>query len=237
MSRGDRPDHASRYLDFLPAVYQEGADVDRPNFLGRFLFGFEHLLTGLDDEERPGLGEILNGVHRYFDPFAAPTEFLDWLAGWVALELRIDLDEGEPEGLDELRRRSITRRFIARAVELYRERGTRAGLTELLRTYTGMGVEIDEFLEPLQVGVTSTVGVDTVIGGGPPHYFRVRLVLGGVDARSLQRREQVARMIIDQEKPAHTFYDLAVDIPETIEVGVRSTVGVDTLIGRPRSSG
>jgi phage tail-like protein len=236
MSRADRLDLASRYLDFLPAVFQEGAEPDRPNFLGRFLFGFEHILTGLGDEETPGLGEILEEVHTYFDPFAAPPEFLDWLAGWVALVLRVDLDEGEPEGLDAAQRRWITRNFIARAVPLYRLRGTRAGLTELLRTYTGMGVEIDEFLDPLEVGVTSTVGVDTAIGGGPPHYFRVRLVLAG-DPLTLLRRERVARMIIDQEKPAHTFYDLVLDLPETIEVGVRSTVGVDTLIGRPRASG
>jgi hypothetical protein len=46
------------------------------------------------------------------------------------------------------------------------------------------------------------------------------------------RKEQIARSIIDQEKPAHTYYELLVQFP-TIQVGVTSTVGKDTLLGIP----
>ena len=236
-----RPGQASRYLDYLPAIYQEGAQVGRPNFLGRFLLAFEHVLTGLGDPDEPGLEEILNGitdpltgasrlagVERYFDPGPgqpdaqrAPAEFLPWLASWVALALREDWG-------DEQRRR-----LIGQIVALYRERGTRAGLAKLLQTYAGMGVQIEEFTAPLQVGVTSRVGVDTMVGGGPPHYFLVRMFLTG-DPATLARQEQVARAIIDQEKPAHTHYELWIEVP-TLQIGVHSTVGVDTLLGTPPS--
>ena len=37
--------------------------------------------------------------------------------------------------------------------------------------------------------------------------------------------------IIDQEKPAHTFYAFRFrDVP-TMQIGVHSTVGVDTVLG------
>src|SRR5262245_32586991 len=139
-----RPGQSSRYLDYLPAVYQQDAEIGQPNFLGRFLLAFEQVLTGLGDINEPGLEEkldgvfhpdtgqlLLAGVHRYFDPGPklleherAPAEFLEWLAGWVALTLRADLDEP--------RRRD----FIARAVSLYNLHGTKQGIEEFVRLYT-----------------------------------------------------------------------------------------------------
>src|SRR5579859_6113276 len=154
-------EQASSYLEYLPAILQEGAALGQPNFLGRFLLGFEQVLTGLGDPTEPGVEEILDGVgslagvERYFEPGASlpdtqrtPSTFLDWLAGWVALSLRADLDE--------LRQRD----FIARAVSLYRLRGTRTGLENLIRIYTRLGPTIIELSAPFQIGVTSRIGVD-----------------------------------------------------------------------------
>jgi phage tail-like protein len=234
----ERPGQASRYLDYLPAIYQQDSQPGQPNFLGRFLLAFEHVLTGLGDVEEPGLEEILegildpvsglwrrHGVHRYFDPGyppkpeheQAPVEFLEWLAGWVALSLRADLDE--------LRRRE----FIARAVSLYQWRGTKRGLEEAIRIYTTMGPVVDELNTPLQIGVHSTIGVDTMLDGGAPHFFRVLLRLPTPDPKERSKQAEVARAIIDLEKPAHTRYRLDVETP-TLRIGVHSTVGVDTLL-------
>jgi hypothetical protein len=47
----------------------------------------------------------------------------------------------------------------------------------------------------------------------PPHFFQVRLRLTEADPELLQRKQQIARAIIDQEKPAHTFYALQVAVP------------------------
>lgn len=212
------PERLSSYLDHLPAIYRAGAEGDETHFLGRFLLAFEALLSGIGDPERRGLEEWIESLHEIFDPARAPVEFLDWLASWVALTLREDWEEEQK------------RRFIARIVPLYRIRGTKAGLAEMLRTYTDMGVEIYEFGSALQVGVTSTVGVDTLIGGSPPHYFRVKLFLSKPDGDALRRQTRIARAIIDQEKPAHTYYDLEIETP-TLQVGRTSTVGVDTLLG------
>jgi phage tail-like protein len=240
----ERPGLASRYLDHLPAIFQEDAGVGRPNFLGRFLLAFEHVLTGLGEAGEPGLEEILDGIptvdpatgrpalvgiERYFDPGPkeplqerrreqAPPEFLPWLAGWVALTLRADLDE------------LLQRDFIARAMSLYRLRGTRAGLEQLLAIYTRLGVTIYELREEFQIGVHSRVGVDTMLGGGGAHFFRVMIRLPTPDPAQIRRHEEVARAIIDLEKPAHTHYEL-VPVTPVLQIGVASTIGVDTLLG------
>ena len=222
----DIPDtQQSSYLENLPAVFQQDAGEGGVTFIGRFLLAFEMILSGLGDPDSPGLEERIDRVHTYFDPGAgkppserAPNEFLPWLSSWVALTLREDWEEEEK------------RRFISRVVPLYRQRGTKAGLEELLRVYTGLGVEIYEFNQPLQIGVSSTVGIDTLIGGGPPYYFLVKMLLETPDPVALAHKQEVARAIINLEKPAHTYYDLEIEVP-TLQLGVNSTVGVDTLLG------
>lgn len=72
-----------------------------------------------------------------------------------------------------------------------------------------------------------------MIGEGPPHYFLVKmLMVSGTTGADLDidQRRRIARAIIDQEAPAHTYYDLIIQ-SWTIQIGVHSTVGVDTLLG------
>jgi len=225
MTISDRPGQASSLLNYLPVIFQENSAPGQPNFLGRFLLAFERILLGLgevsDKVPKPGLEESIAQLDRYFDPEHTPSEFLPWLAGWVALTLRDDWEEKEK------------RRFIGRIVPLYQQRGTKGGLEKLLLAYTGLpkeSVRVYELTQPLQVGITSTVGVDTAIGSGLPHYFVVKMSLPISTEIDRKRREQIAHSIIDREKPAHTYYDLIVEFP-TIQVGITSTVGKDTLIG------
>ena len=261
MADGDKISRTSAYLDYLPALYRE-EKPGRPSLLIALLRSFEQVLTGgrrpeasaleellepgLEEHRRrellkPGLEELLEGIvdaqgnvllggaERYFRPGPAaaeqaPFEFLDWLAGWVALSLR---DNWQP---DE------KRRILREAVASYRDRGTRAGLQRMVAAYIGLpvdNVEVSDLLGPLVVGKTATVGWDSVIGGGgPPHYFRVHVQLLADSDKELLHRREIIRDIIDAEKPAHTWYDLSISAP-TLQVGFRSTVGVDTFLGTP----
>jgi phage tail-like protein len=235
--QADEQNLSSQYLNYLPAIYQRDAEIDKPNFLGRFLLAFEKSLTGLGDANDPGLEEILDGItdrdgkivlagiSRYFEPGPGsvdaertPSEFLEWLSGWVALSLRADLDE------------SRQREFIARAISLYRLRGTKQGLIEVLRIYTRMGVSIDELNTGFQVGVSSQLGVNTLLDGGAPHFFKVILQLPDVNLALIREQRRIATAIIDAEKPAHTHYVLVLETP-VFQLGVHSSVGVDTLLG------
>jgi len=227
------PFRLSRYLDDLPALYSQGPESRR---LGRFLLAFEQVLTGLGDPGDPGLEEVVEGIpvtadgkplaglHRYFDPGPdkpererTPREFLEWLAGWVALDLGSDWDE------------ATRRRILAEIVPSYRLRGTPAGLRNVLRAYTGLEPRIQELFGTLRVG-EAVVGESTLLGGGPPHYFLVEAFLPASAVKDLAREEEKLRAVIDAEKPAHTFYDLRILIP-TMQIGVHSTIGMDTVLG------
>ncbi len=144
----------SSYLEYLPAQVQSDPIIND------FLLAFESILDKYDaenknDQDKPlkGFGEYLDCIHTYFFPYTsqeetrekASTEFLPWLASWVALSLRDDWEE------------NFKREFIRKIVPLYSKRGTKAALKELLHTYTGEEVSIYEFNEPpgyFQVEIT-----------------------------------------------------------------------------------
>lgn len=210
----------SRLLQYLPEIYR-GKDND---FLNGVLAAFEKILLGRDDglpfpsamdDGTPlpqagvhfpdkGLEESIADVAGCIDPYATPKEFLQWLAGWVALTLRADLTELEQ------------RDFIARILPLYAIRGTPRYLTELLKNFSrfsvGDGCIADAFDEK-------------------PHFFTVTILWTKDPVPTILLRElAIARAVIEQAKPAHTDYELIPFFP-SMQVGVRSTVGVDTLLG------
>jgi phage tail-like protein len=229
----------SRLLLHLPAIYQTFAEEGRPNFVGTFLLAFEQILTGLEDGAGDGgLDGRISGLASVFDPDTADAEFLEWMAGWVAMSLRADLHTRE------------RREFIRRAVPLYRRRGTRQGMLEMIRIHTSLAhaapgadplppeqapvVEIEETAPEFRLGGGARVG-RVAIGGGPPHSFTVRIWDPRLDAASRRRMRDIVTAIIEQEKPAHTVYTLHLAGP-SLQVGVRSTIGRDTMITRSRAA-
>ncbi|MEO6398892.1 MAG: phage tail protein [Tepidiformaceae bacterium] len=151
----------SSYLHYLPGIYHNN------HFLGRFLLIFESILGPLD--------RTVENMHHYFDPFVTPPEAVDWLGTWVGLAL----DERWPED----RRREL----IAEAVNLYQWRGTKRGLSEFLRLYTGV---VPEIIEPTLREIANA--------RGRAYRFTVRITIpaGSRISRSL------IETIIDAEKPA-----------------------------------
>ena len=197
----------SKYLWYLPSIYQ--ANGDTPTFLGQFLKAFEKILSGIDDgvkvningQDVKGIEEILDNIHDKFDPDLTDTDFLPWLAGWVALSLK------KRESWSDARKREL----ITKILPLYQKRGTKEGLKEYLKIYLGEEVQevriIDE-LNPFQIGVNSTVGVDTIIDGLPLYYFIVEISFSTTDLKKRRELENSIREIIDIEKPAHTCYQI-----------------------------
>src|SRR5713101_7373126 len=168
------PKAMSSYLQDLPAIFSEDP------FLGRFLLAFEQVLTGLpglagrEPEPPRGLEEIIATIATLFDPKETRKEFIPWLAGWVALGLRADWTEAQQ------------RDFLANIVPLYRRRGTKENLAELLRIYTGLSPVITGATETdFQIGVRSTIGINTQIGGSVPHFFHVTVTLPNPDQATL----------------------------------------------------
>ncbi len=97
--------------NYLPAIYRE--DEQSASFLDRFLSNFEGVYTTLED--RIAAAQVL------FDVRSAPTDALEWLAGWFGIALDPSWDENK------------RRLFIKRAVDFYQFRGTMRGLRAALR--------------------------------------------------------------------------------------------------------
>lgn len=204
MTQEKLSDPVSSYLQYLPAILQAEP------FFGQFLLGFEAILSGHpatttsrnidkiiqpDTANPPGFEQIIEQIETYFIPLDAsgncqetPTEFLPWLASWVALTLRDDWSE------------QAQRAFIRQIISLYQFRGTKAGLAQILGLYlknSGFSEDV-EIYEPFE---------------SKPHYFQVNLNLPKADPVRYWRETQIAKAIINQEKPAHTHYDLTILVP------------------------
>jgi phage tail-like protein len=239
------PETWSRHL---PAIYR--AQAEDPELLERFLALFEGLFTDLDGQ--------IDRLGRLFDPGAAPSEWLPWLAGWLGIEL----DEAWPE---EKKRRAVAGAYAAAA-----KRGTPAGLREAVRFATGVDVRIvepvlggtwwtlpDEDEAPLSGG---RLGFDTVLApaeldGAVAGTTAVLdgSYLAGEEGLGSHLYETVAhqfcvqvyerqtasparlaevRAVIEREKPAHAAWHLCVIAPR-LRVGFQSRVGVDTVVAGP----
>ncbi len=153
----------SRYLAYLPGLYQSDP------FLGRFLRIFEDVLGPIE--------RTVANLPYYVDAAVAPADMLAWLGSWLA----IAVDDRWPEE----RRREL----IQSAASLYRWRGTRRGLSQFIKLYTGIEPEIEE-----------------LNGTGEPFKFRVQLSLPA----TVTVDEDLLRAVIRIEKPAWSAFDLAI---------------------------
>ncbi len=170
--------NASPFLGMLPSVYQEDP------FTERFVAGFDDVLA-------PVLA-TLDCLTDYFDPHLAPEDFLEWMSGWVGIEL----DDGWPVD----RRRAV----VATAVEMYRMRGTVVGLRANLEVLTGGAAEIAD-----SGGVAWSRDPDAALPGDAHPRLAVRVRVDDPAAAPLDLVEAA----VAAAKPAHVVHRVEVASP------------------------
>ena len=210
------------YIKWLPAIYQR-SDATGRNFVRDLLWLVQHLFGSIESQ--------LDSIHRYCDSYETREDFLPWLAAWSAMVLETDWPVNKK------------RRLIKKAMELYRWRGTVKGLKLFIALFTGFEPHLQENVWPyqgLRIGVSSTVGIDTVILPPVdkahaflcvmPHQFR------DVSPESIIRLHE----IIEMEKPAHSHYMLKFEEPKLsfeerafYRIGVSSGVNIGDEILTP----
>ena len=158
-------------VDLLPAVFQED-EMTR-----RFTAGFDDVLAPIF--------LTLDSLEVLVDPAVCPDDFLDWLAGWIGLVL----DENWPVD----RRREL----VARGVELYRMRGTVAGLRAELEIFTGGTVEIGE---------SGGTAVSPTPGGQLPGEPSPRLAVRVTVDDPSRLSERTLDALVTAAKPAHVVH-------------------------------
>ena len=213
----------------LPAVWSK--DPSARGFLDGFLSLFERVFTRIEDDR--------DAFYRLLSPVAAAPDVLAWLAALLDLTF----DPSWP-----LERR---RALVLAAAELYRRRGTPAGIVRYVEVYAGVRPVVTEAFtsRPDRVPATGSgvLGLSTTIGLTPgeapsdealirafAHRFTVHLVVP--DACDRERLGAVVDRIVTVNKPAHTVHRLDV-VGADARLGVQSTVGVDLVPGAPDALG
>jgi phage tail-like protein len=182
----------SLYLNYVPEIYRE---VD---FIGRLLKIFEQAFE-------PSV-KVLETMFAYLDSLTAPSALLSFLAHWVGWQSIPGVDLSQQ------------RRLIKNALKIYQTRGTREGLRFYLHLYTGLPLDenLPEFNKHISIEDTnirgfvlgeSYLGRDTFLGSGKPYHFIVKLK--ALPDSPLD--ENLIRLIIEQEKPAWTTYELRME--------------------------
>jgi phage tail-like protein len=192
-------------LSYLPAVYQE--NEGSRDFLERFLSLPGTLLQEMEEQ--------IESLDRIFDPEVVSGPFLGWLAGWLG----ICADENWSE--EQLRRLLIS------APNLYRKRGTRTGMEDIIAIYTGEKPIIVEYFQYKYLQQTIEIKqLMSQLYGQDPYGFAVmvkqEMVPTAAQVAALQR-------IIDEEKPAFTDARLVILQP-WIYMDMHSYLGINTYL-------
>lgn len=190
-------------VDAVPGVYRDAwldelaRHPQQEPFGLRFLGAFDSLLAPLL--------ATLDNLDAYLDPATTPEDFLAWLGEWVAVSV--------DETWDEDRRRA----FVARGAELYRRRGTAAGLKEHLEIHTGRKVEVTE---------NGATAWSAKPGTPPPGRAQPLVVVTMVvdDPKAVDRAKLEA--VIAAAKPAH--------VPHRLDI-VAAATGAPKPKARPSS--
>ncbi len=198
------------------APQETAVDATATDAMERFLFIFQHMMTGVTDR----VDDIVNLT----DPIAADPKFLPWIASWVSFPLDGSLPVHQQ------------RELVRRAIRLYRSRGTKEGVEEMIKVLTSASVRVAEKEKPLPMvlGAACLAGGATIEDrydrGAPPAFFVSNptrpatsffsLVLEDRDrfARRFGERarnvlRQIAR-VVTEERPGHVSFTIQFEEPE-----------------------
>jgi phage tail-like protein len=245
------------YLQYLPATY--AVDDESRIFLERFLSIFQTEWDKLDrqiDEEERYFDPDAVPAGPSLDYLAAQWLGLTLEGTWTEAQKRrllsaapkIFLRRGQVGGL-----RDFIAVYLANLTGMETADVQRAGFPIILESFRerqylivsdddasrlGHGAPLwsSNVERRLQLGVFAQEGEAALVSTGDPehdvfdrfaHRFRVNIPADWVRTAS---DERMLRRAIDNEKPAHTNYDLCL-MGARFRVGTQSTVGIDTIIG------
>lgn len=171
------------------------AGIPSPHPIGESLPGlyrddsFTQRFTSAFDEVLAAAISVLDNFTAYLDPALAPEDFLEWVGSWVG---------ATPDETWPLERR---RAFVASAAELFRMRGTAAGLAAHVAVFTGGEVEI---AEPGAAGWSREPGAAVPAGSSPDLFIRVLVK----DPKAVPAARVEA--LVAASKPAHVPHRLEI---------------------------
>lgn len=203
-------------LDFLPAPFKQ--DPQSADFLDRFLSLQDAFLA-----EALGLYTSIGAILR---PSATPVQFLDWLGSWFDWQFLSTWDE------------ATRREMIASSMRFFSQRGTIAGLAQMLRWHIGAAGPFPVILEdyrlsravdmPLPNGEVRTLWIGGIALSPGTGAFAFTVVLPADAAPDAAARQQIDR-IISAQKPAHTVHQ-NLYINPGCRLSEQALLGIDAIL-------
>lgn len=193
------------FIDYLPQVYRGADSVN--SFLARFLSVFQSVYVDLEDD--------MDLAPIRFDPAAAPPEFLRWLAEGLAVSDSFLWSEEQ------------LRKLLRRVVGLYRWKGTRSALCQVVELYTGRRPWVVEQFEAAGCELwRRDRDALRLLYGEDSCSFTLLLPPGEYDADSCAKLLN----IIEQFKPIDARCNLVI-LEDAITLGRHCYLGVNSRIG------
>lgn len=197
----------SSWLGYLPELYSQ--DRESAAFLDSFLGIFQSFYEDMTDE--------IKRVPDKLCPARTDLEILKWLADWFAVDNRRFWNEAQ------------LRYLIANAARLYRIRGTRSYLEEMVRLHTGRDAYI---VEHHQIAGTRELEKHSEelkrLYSSDSYEFTV--LIDDEDIESANRRS-ILEWIVDMAKPAGMDCKIVVLKPY-IFLDQYSYIGINSVLGQ-----
>lgn len=195
-------------IDYLPPIYQQ--DEEHSPFLERFLAMFSTFFDDMEDK--------IDHISAHFDPDAVTGTYLEWLGRWLAIT------DHEAWGEKKLRE------LMKQAPELYKLRGTREGLINMLKIYTGTEPFLLEYFQFKQMQETSELRqLFAQLYGDNPYCFCIML---GPEVVRTDAQRLTIEQIIEDQKPAYTEGKLIVLQP-WMYADMHTYLGINTYLSEP----
>jgi phage tail-like protein len=191
-------------LRYLPEIYS--MDSGSSDFLKRYLSIFQSLWMDME--------QSIDQIPRLFDPDVAPYPFLLWISSWMAVH--------NPQFWQE----DKLRRLLKKIPLLYKIKGTRRSIGEIVELYTGESCYI---VEPHEAGE---------LAAGAGHLYGAEMdpftFLVFVNENQLPGEKERAELkwLVDSFKPAHTEARL-IFLRSHIHLGSHSYLGINSFLIQP----
>lgn len=236
------------YLDYLPAIYRE--DPVSKGLLERFFAVFESIFFEIDF--------TIENIGRFFETSGAPPEFLSWLGSWLAMSMDTDWPEDKKRlfirKAVSLYNKRGTREGMEESIELFT--GKKPFIVESFQaskafkgTTSRQCCEKKTTISPVKEkiffppeGATVKICPENNIageeGGEVPlintlyntERFGFSVLLTDPDMDTITQSR--IRRIIEEQKPAHTSYELKVLEPRFF-LDMHTYLEINTVVTKP----
>ncbi len=196
------------WLRYLPEVYQSS---DTSHFLERYLAIFQSL--------HESMNQSIRQVPDMIDVDSAEKEFLTWLSQWLDIAGSYMWSEKQ------------LRMLLKNGIRLYKKRGTREGMLEFIRLYTGGEAYLVEYyqIEPYMTDKALKESLSKLYGVSP-YTFSVILKKEYVPT---QNEYKSLLRLIDETKPAQMESNLVI-LESYMFLGDHVYMGINSSFGEYR---